>query len=545
MEHSIRHFREKLSKLGITKRKLLKILNKTKQSVVEWVKYFYIKIDGQELSEKQKEFLKTVDEGELSEETQEIVLLWARQTGKSTIVSLIIVYWLLMGKKERIYMLAPIEDQTTEIYIKVDLLLNEFKFFKVYMTQSNRESITMINGNFCKFMSASPGSHIRGKTATRIILDESQDIVDEKYYSEIRPFLTSRQIDRATGKIKKKTMIEAGTSKSKNHFFKSMTADGVTVIKQRWWECEFTDKKFIERQKKILPAALFAQEYLCQFQEEGSCCFPVKWFFKKKFVEGVCINEDENRLDANLSDEDLLVDQPYFKSIEEVLERAKEIQELVRQGATFTMGFDNGRQVDNAAVVITRVDKFPLKIYVAIEFKLGTNTVEVLKALKFLYDLFQTYEENYDWTNEKGFKDLLIQNGMPAIENKNKRGLIVFNEKIKTEMISKMQVLMQNALIVFPKKCENLFKQMTEQQFEITPRNTYKYYHPSNSHDDLLWALLLSTKNIIIDGLENEKFYLINRFVKEDDEGIEEKTKNILKTGKDLKMKKLGEIGRF
>ena len=34
------------------------------------------------------------------------------------------------------------------------------------------------------------------------------------------------------------------------------------------------------------------------------------------------------------------------------------------------------------------------------------------------------------------------------------------------------------------------------QQFEMTDNQKYKYFHPTNEHDDALWSTLLALKNI-------------------------------------------------
>jgi len=465
--------------------KIQKILKQTEEDPVMFAKAF--NASPKTLSSKQTEFLTQI----LTR--THIVLTWARQTGKSTVLAIAIAYWLLMGNKERIYVFAPVEDQSKEIYDKVSQILFKHDFFEKYIKKCSSEEIRMYNGNFVKFMSASPGSHVRGKTATRVIIDETEDVTDEKYAGDIIPFLSATQYNK-DGSVHAKSLIEAGTPKSKNHFYVTLTKQNVKVIKQLWYENEFSDRGFILDQKAKLPQALFAQEYLCKFIEEGSTCFPTKWFFKEKIIEDKIINGGENRKSAGLSNIDILEEHPCFNKKEDMLPFIERIVTQRKNGATYVVGFDNGRQVDNAALCVWKIDKFPCRIVYNRSFALGTTMPTIVEEIKFLNKIYEPYEINIDWTNEKGFKDYLLENDIPAPEKKP-YGLIVFTTQTKIEMITNAQALIQKGLMRLPEKEEILFQQFTQQQYEIV-NGKYKYYHPTNSHDDQLWASLLALKNV-------------------------------------------------
>jgi len=491
----------------LQKAKVKSLFERCKKDAYLFAKTFRISPQKQPISPKQKEVFDAVTRNE-----EHIVLLWSRQTGKSTVLSEIIVWWLLCGSEERVFVLAPVEDQSKEIYDKIARILLEYPFFERFVIKNNSEEIKMNNGNFVKFMSASPGSHIRGKTATRIIIDETEDVIDEKYYGDITPFLAAIQRD-FVGKVKKKTLIEAGTPKTKNHFYEVLSKGGVKVIGQKWYECPFIDVDFVLKQKAKNPEALFKQEYLCEFIEEGSTCFPIKWFFGEKIDENnKILNPNENRVSAGLSNIDLIVPQRCFHTPEELMPFVSKIRGLVEKGAIFTMGYDQGRQIDNAALCVWRVDKFPVRLYYNQEFPLGTTNPTIIKVMKLLYKTFDAIEINVDWTGEKGFQDFMIEAGLPCPIKKPdyKYGLIVFNPKTKTEMITKAQALVQKGLIRLPESEHVLFQQFTQQQYEITGNNKFKFYHPSNSHDDQLWATLLALKNVEFDMEDVEKFFVAN-----------------------------------
>lgn len=490
--------------------KIKELLEKCRIEPVVFAKAF--NISPRKLSSKQIELLEAV------KNDNHIQMLWSRQTGKSTSMGMAIAYWLLMGSNERIYVFAPTEDQSIEIYDKVSRVLQKYKFFYAYMKYCSSKQILMFNGNFCKFLSASPGAQIRGKTATRVIIDESGDVGDDKYEADILPFLSATQYNK-DGTEHQKTIIEAGTPRTKNHFYTTLSKPGVKVIRQQWFDCEFIDKDFVMGRKAKAPQALFEQEYLCKFLEESSTCFPNKWFHARRFDEtGKLLNATENRFDCGLTDIELIEDSICFHDFTDVLPHVNEIQELVSKGGTFIIGFDNGRQVDNAALCVWRVDKFPLKMIYNKSFPLGTTQPTIVKEMKKLYTLFQPCEVNIDWTNEKGFQDFLQQEGMPIIrDKKNRYGLIIFDNKTKMEMIEKAKALIQKGLIRLPASEEILYQQFTQQQFEVSG-GKYIYYHPTNSHDDQLWSTLLALKNIMFEVKDVEHAGIANIWKKHNEE---------------------------
>jgi intein/homing endonuclease len=227
------------------------------------VNFIEIFIDRQ-LSPKQKFFIEKtkVDPANPEAACKHIVAIWSRQTGKSTVIASYIVWRLLYGKgqevngefmPESIAVLAPIKEQLKNLYDKMRTIMDRNSFIRGFITKMNTERIEMKNGNRAVFMSASPGSHIRGFTATCIVIDESQDILDHKYSADILPF----------GSTTNALIIEAGTPKTKNHFFDSLKNPAVTVVKQPWFECPFISKEYVMSMKANSPEALWRQEYLC------------------------------------------------------------------------------------------------------------------------------------------------------------------------------------------------------------------------------------------------------------------------------------------
>lgn len=431
-----------------------------------------------ELTPKQKLFINS------TKTKNHIVARWSRQTGKSTVIASYIVWRLLFGKgvvvngehmPENIVVVAPIKDQVTNLYDKIRTLIDRTPFILPWLSKVNSERIIAKSGNKITFISASPGSHIRGATATCIVIDETQDVIDEKYYSDVLPF----------GSTTNALIIEAGTPKTKNHFYETIMNKDVTVISQMYWECPFLSEEYIEQQKSNMPEALFRQEYMCEFMEEGVLCFPSKYFKEPWTLRDYEYMSDVNQLTTDY--------------------RVK-IAESRLDGATYYMGNDLGRAKDHTVVTVWRTDVRPIMLEFYMQFPLNLKYTEIIPQVARIYDIYRPVEYNLDYTNEKSFADHLIEAGVPiSLPDRRKHktsnvlqtGAIAFTQKNKTEMINNCQLLLENRQICFPKKAELLLAQFMNQQFEYNEETkNYKYYHPTNEHDDGLWAALLALKNV-------------------------------------------------
>lgn len=442
--------------------------------------YFIEVFLGRELSDKQRTFIKK------TKNHNHIIAIWSRQTGKSTVIASYILWRLLYGKgktinkewmPEKIAIVAPIRDQIKNLYDKIKTLVDKSEFIAAFITKLNTEIITAKNGNEAKFLSASPGSQIRGYTATCIVIDESQDITDSKYNADILPF----------GATTNALIIEAGTPKTKNHFYQATQSKDILTIKQPWFECPFLSEEYVMRQRETSPEPLWRQEYLCEFMEEGVLVFPSRLFEPE--LSG---KQPTGRWN--------LAEYEYITKIEEFThEKAQEVYKSVQDGATYRAGLDLGKSKDNTVFTILRDDIRPIRVEAQIEFPLGTPYTEIARKVALLYKVYQPYEWNVDYSNEKSFIDILIENEIPVVQDgKNIRGAIAFTNKNKSEMISTAQILLENYAFQLPKKAELLLSQFLNQQFEITGSGIYRYFHPSNEHDDHLWSTLLALKNITL-----------------------------------------------
>jgi len=449
-------------------------------------------------SKKQKEFLwNTADNNQ-----RHHLAIWSRQSGKSTVIASTIVHKLLYGEgvtvhgkkiPETIMVLAPILDQVRNLYDKILGIIEENEIISSFIVKKNMDRIIAINGNKIIFRSASPGSHIRGFTATMIVIDETQDVTDSKYTADILPM----------GATTNALIIEAGTPMSKNHFWRAMEqakkpGSSITLSVQKWFECPFLSEEYVMNQKAVSPEALWRQEYLCEFAEEGVLAFPSKLFEPSKTGQWT------------------IADYTFLISTNEISDDVKkECAQMRADGWSFYIGLDLGRSRDYTVITILKVFDGKARIFAHERVPLNTSYTEIATRMEKWYELVQPNEFNFDYTNEKGFADILRERNVPIIlDKKSPRGAIIFTTKSKMDMVTTATMLLENYRIQLPRiksaetklekdkqaLAESLLQQFLNQQFEVSEvsERVKLYYHPSNENDDQLWSFLLACKNLNI-----------------------------------------------
>lgn len=114
-----------------------------------------LNIKGIKLTESQQELYKYATDNK----TKYIIANWSRQSGKTTIVTLLCLKWLTMKMQEIIY-ITPTYSLAKKIYSNIVKLLPE-----ELITKSNSSDLIIesINGSRLLFFSAESGQAIRRK----------------------------------------------------------------------------------------------------------------------------------------------------------------------------------------------------------------------------------------------------------------------------------------------------------------------------------------------------------------------------------------------
>jgi len=246
-----------------TKKDIAKFTERCEKSKPFFSKY----ICGVDPTPKQTELLNKMNK------YQNVVAVFNRQGGKSTIFGIDDAHDLLYkdysdGHEEWINVYAPVQEQSRLIFGKVYDILDKNPITRQFIERHNHTGfIQMKNGNKMMSKSASPNANIRGDSPTKIQVDESQGVCDKQYYEAIIP----------SGSATDAKIQEIGTPAGRNHFYKTYhnaKTHGVKsrykIVIQRWHECPFIKKSYIEEQMENMPRKAFEQEYLCKWDlDEG------------------------------------------------------------------------------------------------------------------------------------------------------------------------------------------------------------------------------------------------------------------------------------
>jgi hypothetical protein len=186
-----------------------------------------------------------------------ILLNCSRQSGKSTMASILALHKALAAPGSLILILAPAERQAKELFTKVaqfygllghPIPADSYRKLGMHLASGSR-------------IEALPGTEktIRGFSGVDLlIVDEAARVADELYYGA-RPMLAT-----SGGRL----MLLSTPFGKRGVFYEEWTGDGAweryTVTAS---ECPRIPPEFLEEERKTLGPWWFAQEYECRFMD--------------------------------------------------------------------------------------------------------------------------------------------------------------------------------------------------------------------------------------------------------------------------------------
>lgn len=200
-----------------------------------------------------------------------ILAAFSRQQGKSTVVMLLCIEWLL-NKSEEIIYFTPEYKLSKIIYGKLIKLLP-----KELVVKSNSQELIIetITGSTLKFFSGKAAQSARGSNCTRLIIDEAsyvKDVIDGQsfWFNIVLPLI----------KVKGKNVIMISTPFSTSGFFYELCMraikgeDGYLFLKRTIYDDALITPNEIEELKKGYPELAWRAEYLCEFITNALSVFP-------------------------------------------------------------------------------------------------------------------------------------------------------------------------------------------------------------------------------------------------------------------------------
>ena len=119
--------------------------------------------------------------------------IWCRQSGKSTCVALYALYRCLTEKDVSIMIVAPTQEQSSEMYGKLRKIAEMSDKIRPLIKSSSQTELTFENNSRVKALPCGPeGVTIRGYTADVVIIEEAGYIKDSIVNEVIVPMIASK-----------------------------------------------------------------------------------------------------------------------------------------------------------------------------------------------------------------------------------------------------------------------------------------------------------------------------------------------------------------
>ena len=237
---------------------------KCRNSIFHFAKYFtIIGPAGEEkmkLRDYQEKIVKVIC-AKIPEKNNRIIMM-GRQTGKTTIATLYILWYALFHKSKCIAVLANKASQAEEILLRIKNAYTELPMWlQQGLVKWNNGEITMENKTKI-FCGASSSSSVRGKSIDLLLVDEFAFIDDNmatKFMQSVFPTQAAK---------KDAMMMLISTPKGMNHFYDIWTKavagkNSFIPCKVQWYEVEGRDEKWLQKQIQDNGEMFVNQEYKC------------------------------------------------------------------------------------------------------------------------------------------------------------------------------------------------------------------------------------------------------------------------------------------
>jgi hypothetical protein len=197
---------------------------------------------------------------------QEKVLRWtgnralmncSRQSGKSTVASILALHRALFHPGSLILLVSPSLRQSSELFRKVTELISEITG-KPKLTEDNKLSCTFENRSRILSLPSSE-STVRGFSGANLIIEDEASRVPDDLYRAVRPMLAV-----SGGKL----ILMSTPFGKRGHFFQEWSeGQGWEKIQIKATECPRITPEFLEEERLSLGDWWFKQEYMCEFVE--------------------------------------------------------------------------------------------------------------------------------------------------------------------------------------------------------------------------------------------------------------------------------------
>lgn len=250
-------------KIQMTPEQIQEVL-KCKRNIFHFAHFFNIvAADGEHpivLREYQQRLVKSIST-KIPERNNRIIMM-GRQSGKTTIATLYLLWYALFHKSKIVAILANKAQQADEIMLRIQSAYYGLPLWLQQGVAKWNQSEFIMENKTRVFSAASSSSSIRGKTVDLMLVDEFahlDDNIADSFMKSVFPTQASRPDSM---------LLLISTPKGMNHFYDiwqkaKAGRNSFVPCKVQWWEIEGRTDKWKERVIRDNGIQFFAQEYAC------------------------------------------------------------------------------------------------------------------------------------------------------------------------------------------------------------------------------------------------------------------------------------------
>ena len=384
-------------------------------------------------------------------ENQFITARWCRQSGKSHMISALLLWYALTHPNSYIAVVGPSWRQTKLIIRKINAFLT--KLPKAWYVKPRKTIVELKNGSRIECFPNNPDT-IRGPTLDIVYADEFNFVPNDQ---ELFDAIMWTLVTKKHGK-----------------FICSSTPWSTDSVFWRIWNepaFEHYAKSHVTWREALEPNGPLKRSMLEQIrkQYEGD-----KWRWVREMEAEWSEDVDHwlsQSLIASCVDGDL-----------ELIPRD------VKNQGRFYVGVDLGKHRDYSVVaIVDRKEDGSLHLVHCHQFPLETPYASVIGYLKALCDKWRVVVRIA--VDKTGVGDPIvedmIQTGLPRVEGVN------FTEPKKEEMATILKQNMVEGRFKLPYD-RDVINELNVERFELTKSGKIKFSHPEGTHDDRFWAVALA-----------------------------------------------------
>ncbi len=201
----------------------------------------------------------------LRSDARQMLLLCSRQSGKSTITSILALHQAIYTANSLILLLSPSLRQSQELFRKLQNFYNALESDSL-PTATEESALRMQLSNGSRIV-ALPGKEatIRGFSGVSLLIIDEASRVPDELYQAIRPMLAV-----SGGRI-----VLLSTPFGKRGFFYSEWTDGDGWMRTKITanECPRINAEWLMRERQMIGDWWYQQEYMCEFVETNDQVF--------------------------------------------------------------------------------------------------------------------------------------------------------------------------------------------------------------------------------------------------------------------------------